>query len=141
MKRVTLTVMALIFAAAIATTAMAFGPGWGSGRGPGYGPCGGGEFGYRGLDLTAEQKAKMSEMRDAQFKEMGAAPQSDVCQAGRTAEALAGAQSGPGEDHGGAEGDECPQGPDAGEDDGLSSECADRSDPGTEGKDPVLCRW
>ena len=70
MKRVTLTVMALIFAAAIATTAMAFGPGWGSGRGPGYGPCGGGEFGYRGLDLTAEQKAKMSEMRDAQFKEM-----------------------------------------------------------------------
>jgi periplasmic protein CpxP/Spy len=69
MKRITLTFMALLFVAAVATSA--FGFGWGRGPGFGHGPCAGGDFGgYAGLDLTADQKAKLSEMRDAQFKEM-----------------------------------------------------------------------
>jgi Spy/CpxP family protein refolding chaperone len=67
MKKVTLTVMAVLFAAAVATTAFAFG--WG--RGPGYGPCARGDFqGPSGLNLTAEQTAKIKELRDAQEKEM-----------------------------------------------------------------------
>ena len=67
MKKVTLTVMAVLFAAAVATTAFAFG--WG--RGPGYGPCARGDFqGPAGLNLTAEQTAKIKEIRDAQWKEM-----------------------------------------------------------------------
>ena len=60
MKKVTLTVMAVLFAAAVATTAFAFG--WG--RGPGYGPCARGGFqGPAGLNLTAEQTAE--DQRDA----------------------------------------------------------------------------
>jgi periplasmic protein CpxP/Spy len=67
MKKVTLTVMAVLFAAAVATTAFAFG--WG--RGPGYGPCARGDFqGPAGLNLTAEQTSKIKEIRDAQWKEM-----------------------------------------------------------------------
>jgi len=67
MKKVTLTVMAVLFAVAVATTAFAFG--WG--RGPGYGPCARGDFqGTAGLNLTAEQTAKIKEIRDAQWKEM-----------------------------------------------------------------------
>lgn len=67
MKKVTLIVMAVLFAAAVATTAFAFG--WG--RGPGYGPCARGDFqGPAGLNLTAEQTAKIKEIRDSQWKEM-----------------------------------------------------------------------
>jgi Spy/CpxP family protein refolding chaperone len=67
MKKITLTVMAVLFAAAVATSAFAFG--WG--RGPGYGPCARGDFqGPAGLNLTAEQTAKIKEIRDAQWKEM-----------------------------------------------------------------------
>jgi Spy/CpxP family protein refolding chaperone len=67
MKKVTLTVMAVLFAAAVATTAFAFG--WG--RGPGYGSCARGDFqGPAGLSLTAEQTAKIKEIRDSQWKEM-----------------------------------------------------------------------
>ena len=67
MKKGTLIVMAVLFAAAVATTAFAFG--WG--RGPGYGPCARGGFqGPAGLNLTAEQMAKIKEIRDAQLKEM-----------------------------------------------------------------------
>ena len=71
MKKVTLTVMAVLFAAAVATTAFAFG--WG--RGPGYGPCNGpctrGDFqGPAGLNLTAEQTAKIKEIGDARWKEV-----------------------------------------------------------------------
>ena len=67
MKKVTLTVMAVLFVAAVATSAFAFG--WG--RGPGYGPCGRGDFaGPAGLNLTPEQTAKFKEMRVAQWNEM-----------------------------------------------------------------------
>jgi len=67
MKKVTLTVMAMLFVAAVATSAFAFG--WG--RGPGYGPCGrGGSEGPAGLNLTPEQTAKFKATREAQWKEM-----------------------------------------------------------------------
>jgi Spy/CpxP family protein refolding chaperone len=64
----TMTAMALLFGAAIATSA--FGFGWGRGPGFGYGPCGG-DFGrYAGIELTSEQKAQLTAMRDARIKEM-----------------------------------------------------------------------
>ena len=67
MKKVTLTIMALLVTGVIATAALAFGPG----RGPGYGPCGRGDFGGSDqLNLTADQKTKLSELRDAQFKDI-----------------------------------------------------------------------
>jgi protein CpxP len=67
MKKSMLTVMAVLFVAAVATSAFAFG--WG--RGPGYGPCGRGDFeGPAGLNLAPEQTAKFKEMRDAQWKEL-----------------------------------------------------------------------
>jgi len=69
MKKLTLTMMALLIAGIVATSA--FGFGWGRGPGFGYGPCARGEFGgYAGVDLTADQKAKLSEMRDANFKDI-----------------------------------------------------------------------
>ena len=65
MKKVTLTVLALLFVAAVATSAF----GWG--RGPGYGSCDRGDFwGAAGLNLTPEQTAKFKEMREAQWNEM-----------------------------------------------------------------------
>jgi hypothetical protein len=55
MKKVMWSVMAVLFVAAVATSAFAFG--WG--RGPGYGPCGRGDFeGPAGLNLAPEQTAK-----------------------------------------------------------------------------------
>jgi protein CpxP len=67
MKKVTLTVMVVFFVAAVATSAFAFG----RGRGPGYDPCARCDFqGAAGLNLTAEQTAKIKEMRQTQFKEM-----------------------------------------------------------------------
>ena len=67
MKKVTLTVMAVLFASAVATTAFAFG----CGRGPGYGPCPRGGFqGPAGLSLTAEQTEKIRKIQDDQWKEM-----------------------------------------------------------------------
>ncbi len=67
MRKVKITVMALLVTAMLATTALAFGPG----RGPGYGPGGRGDFGGFGeLNLTADQKTKLIEMRDAQFKDL-----------------------------------------------------------------------
>jgi Spy/CpxP family protein refolding chaperone len=67
MKKVTLIIMAVLFVAAVGTSAFAFG--WG--RGPGYGPCGKGDFaGPAGLNLTPEQTARFKEMRVAQWNEM-----------------------------------------------------------------------
>ena len=61
----TMTAMVLLFTAAIATSA--FGFGWGRGPGFGSGPCG--DFArFAGLDLTADQKAQLEAMRDAQYK-------------------------------------------------------------------------
>ncbi|MHB9096253.1 MAG: Spy/CpxP family protein refolding chaperone [Syntrophales bacterium] len=67
-KKVTMTAVAMLFVAAIATSA--FGFGWGRGPGCGYGPMGRGDIaGFAGVELTAEQKAQIQAMRDAQFKE------------------------------------------------------------------------
>jgi Spy/CpxP family protein refolding chaperone len=67
MKKAMITVMALLVTALLATAALAFGPG----RGPGYGPSGRGDFGGFGeLNLTADQKTKLIELRDAQFKDI-----------------------------------------------------------------------
>lgn len=67
MKKIMVTIMALLVTAMIATAAPAFGPG----RGPGYGPCGRGDFGGFGeLNLTADQKTKLNELRDAHFKDI-----------------------------------------------------------------------
>jgi Spy/CpxP family protein refolding chaperone len=61
----TMTAMALLFTAAIATSA--FGFGWG--RGPGFGSGSCGDFGrFAGLDLTAEQKDKLEALRNEQLK-------------------------------------------------------------------------
>jgi Spy/CpxP family protein refolding chaperone len=69
MKKATavmMTVAALLFVAAMATSASAFG--WGRGPGCGYGPRG--DFGgFAGVELTADQRAQIQSMRDAQFKE------------------------------------------------------------------------
>ena len=66
--KVAMTAVALLFVAAIATSA--FGFGWGRGPGFGYGP-GGGDFArFPGLELTADQKTQLGAMRDAQFKEI-----------------------------------------------------------------------
>ncbi len=65
MKKVTLTLLAALLVAAVATSAFGFG------RGPGYGPCARGDFqGPAGLNLTADQSAKLKEMREAQWQEM-----------------------------------------------------------------------
>ena len=67
MKKGIGTLMAVLFVAAIATSAFAFG----GGRGPGYGPCGRGDFqGPAGLTLTAEQKTKIKEMQETHWKDM-----------------------------------------------------------------------
>ncbi|MEW6333666.1 MAG: Spy/CpxP family protein refolding chaperone [Thermodesulfobacteriota bacterium] len=67
MQKLMVTLVALMVTAMIATTALAFGPG----RGPGYGPCGRGDFGgYGGIELTADQKTKMNELREAHYKDV-----------------------------------------------------------------------
>ncbi len=67
MKKVMLVVTAAIFTVAVASAAFAFG----HGRGPGYGPCARGDIqGPAGLNLSAEQMAKIKEIREAQWKEM-----------------------------------------------------------------------
>jgi Spy/CpxP family protein refolding chaperone len=67
MKKKMLVMMALLFVAAVATSAFAFG----GGRGPGYGPCGQGDArGLAALNLTAEQTAQIKAMREAHWKDM-----------------------------------------------------------------------
>lgn len=67
MKKTILTVMAVLFVAAVATSAFAFG--WG--RGPGYGPCGQGDLrGPAGLNLTAEQATQVKALRETHWREM-----------------------------------------------------------------------
>jgi Spy/CpxP family protein refolding chaperone len=67
MKKITLTVAALLFAVVFAASAFAFG----CGRGPGYGPRAGGDCRVAaGLDLTAEQMIKIRDMREMHRKEI-----------------------------------------------------------------------
>jgi Spy/CpxP family protein refolding chaperone len=66
--KVTMTTVALLFMAAIATSA--FGFGWGRGPGCDGGQCGGDFKGLAGVELTADQKAQLQSMREAQYKEI-----------------------------------------------------------------------
>ncbi len=67
MKKVMAIIAALLVTGAIVTAAVAYGPG----RGFGFGPCGRGEFGAFGnLNLTAEQKTKLTELRDNHYQDV-----------------------------------------------------------------------
>jgi Spy/CpxP family protein refolding chaperone len=67
MRKIMLTVMVLLVTAMITTTALAVA----RERGPGYGPCGWGEFGgFSEVNLTADQRTKLNELRDAHFKDI-----------------------------------------------------------------------
>ncbi len=73
MKKAIITMMALIFAAVVSTSAFAsnWGRGPGSDRNQGYGPCNSENFrGVSQLNLTQEQTAKLAEIRNARTKAM-----------------------------------------------------------------------
>ncbi|MFA6413125.1 MAG: Spy/CpxP family protein refolding chaperone [Syntrophales bacterium] len=72
MKKVVLTLMAVLVIAALTTTSFAYawGQGMRGGRGPGYGNCQNGDVpGWAGLNLTADQEAKIKSLREAQLTE------------------------------------------------------------------------
>jgi Spy/CpxP family protein refolding chaperone len=72
MKKIMLTLMTVLVIAALTTTSFAYGWGQGmwSGRGPGYGSCwSADDQGLSGLNLTADQEAKIRSLREAQLKE------------------------------------------------------------------------
>jgi Spy/CpxP family protein refolding chaperone len=68
MKKLTTILVTLIAVTALTASAFAFGPGWGRGYGSGpyYGPD---ERVFSGLNLTAEQTAKINALRDAYLKD------------------------------------------------------------------------
>ncbi len=72
MKKVVLTLMAILVMVALTTTSFAYGWGQGmrGGRGPGYGNCQSGDLqGLAALNLTADQEAKIKSLREAQLTE------------------------------------------------------------------------
>ena len=69
MKKLIMTLVAVIAVTAFAASAFAFGPGWG--RGHGGGPCYGGDItALSELNLTAEQTAKTNALREAHLKDI-----------------------------------------------------------------------
>ncbi|MDD4091949.1 MAG: Spy/CpxP family protein refolding chaperone [Smithellaceae bacterium] len=64
MKKITLTLTAVLVGLLLTTSAFAWGPGPGKGRG--YGPCG--NAGLERLNLTDDQKGKIEALRDANYK-------------------------------------------------------------------------
>ncbi len=64
MKKITLTLTAVLVGLLVTTSAFAWGPGPGKGRG--YGPCG--NAGLERLTLTDEQQAKIEALQDAHYK-------------------------------------------------------------------------
>lgn len=74
MKKVVLTLMAVLVITALTTTSFAYAWGqgmWGGGRGPGYGNCQSGDLqGLAALNLTADQEAKIKSLREAQLNEV-----------------------------------------------------------------------
>jgi Spy/CpxP family protein refolding chaperone len=66
MKKITLTLTAVLVGLLLTTSAFAWGPG--SGKGRGYGPCGNASL--EGLNLTDEQKVKIEALQDAHYKAM-----------------------------------------------------------------------
>lgn len=72
MKKLVLTIMAVLVIAALTTTSFAYawGQGMWGGRGPGYGNCQSGDLsGMSGLNLTTEQTEQIKSLREAQLKE------------------------------------------------------------------------
>jgi len=72
MKKVVLTLMAVLVIVALTTTSFAYGWGQGmrGGRGPGYGSCQSGDLqGLATLNLTTDQVDKIKSLREAQLKE------------------------------------------------------------------------
>lgn len=73
MKKTIVTMIALVFAAVVSTSAFAsnWGRGPGYDRNQGYGPCNSENFrGVSQLNLSPEQTAKLAEIRNAHTKEM-----------------------------------------------------------------------
>ncbi|MCX5846927.1 MAG: Spy/CpxP family protein refolding chaperone [Deltaproteobacteria bacterium] len=74
MKKLTMTLVAVFAVTTLAAYAYAFGPGWG--RGHGGGQCySGGYYGgditaVPGINLTAEQTAKINALRDANLRDI-----------------------------------------------------------------------
>lgn len=64
MKKITLTLTAVLVGLLLTTSAFAWGPGPGKGRG--YGPCGNASL--EGLNLTDEQNVKIEALQDAHYK-------------------------------------------------------------------------
>lgn len=64
MKKLTLTLMAVVASLLLTSQVFAWGPGSGPGRGSGY--CR--EAGFEKLNLTAEQKTKIEALQDANYK-------------------------------------------------------------------------
>lgn len=72
MKKVVLTIMAVLVIVTLTTTSFAYGWGQGmrGGRGPGYGNCQSGDLqGLAALNLTTDQEAKIKSLSEAQLKE------------------------------------------------------------------------
>lgn len=69
MKKLVMTFVTVITVTVFAASAFAFGPGWG--RGHGGGQCYGGDVtALSGLNLTAEQTAKVNALREAHLKDV-----------------------------------------------------------------------
>jgi Spy/CpxP family protein refolding chaperone len=65
MKKLTLTLMAVVVSLLLTSQVFAWGPGSGPGRGGGY--CH--DAGFEKLNLTAEQKTRIEALQDANYKE------------------------------------------------------------------------
>jgi Spy/CpxP family protein refolding chaperone len=74
MKKLTMTLVVLFAVSALAASAFAVGPGWGRGHGGGSyggGCCYGGDVTtVPGLNLTAEQTARINALREAHLKDV-----------------------------------------------------------------------
>lgn len=69
MKKLVMTFVTVVAVTAFAASAFAFGPGWGRGHGGGH--CYGGDVtALSGLNLTAEQTAKVNALREAHLKDV-----------------------------------------------------------------------
>lgn len=69
MKKLTMTLVTLLVVTALAASSYAFGPGWGRGHGGGY--CYGmNDAALSNLNLTADQNAKITALREAHLKDV-----------------------------------------------------------------------
>ena len=69
MKKMSMTILAVLLATAVSSSALAFNGGYGRGRDGDY--CYRGDFNnVAGLNLSAEQTAKIRDLREAQWKDI-----------------------------------------------------------------------